>query len=75
MTWEVFSMKAKKVVALMLSTIMAFSLAGCGGSKEAAPADNAAATTDTAATTEAAGEEAAPEAMQGSVEGELTVTI
>lgn len=68
-------MKAKKVVALMLSTIMAFSLAGCGGSKEAAPADNAAATTDTAATTEAAGEEAAPEAMQGSVEGELTVTI
>ncbi len=56
-------MKTKRVVALLLSAITAMSMVACGS--------NAAGDT---ATGDAAGTEA-PQAMQGSVEGELTVSI
>lgn len=68
-------MKIKRIAALLMSSIMVLSLAGCGSAAPAAaPAEEAA----PAAEAEAApAEEKAEEApvMEGSKEGELTVTI
>lgn len=69
-------MKVKKIAALIMSSIMVLSLAGCGSSQAAAPAPAAQeeAQTEKEEAPDAAQEEA-PAAMEGSKEGELTVTI
>lgn len=61
-------MKAKRLAALLLSSVMAMSMVACGGASGSADNGSAASGGDTTAATEA-------EAMKGSVEGELTVTI
>ncbi len=66
-------MKAKKLLALLLSVATIATMAGCGSSEDASSA--APASDSGAAVEEAAQEEAAPEEMKGSVEGELVVTI
>ena len=71
-------MKVKKLAALLMSSVMAMSLAACGGSGAADTAEPASAeSTETAesADTAESTEKAQPEAMKGSVEGELTVSI
>ncbi len=70
-------MKAKKLAALLMSSVMAMSLAACGGSGSTGGAEPA--TAESTETTEAAADtaestEEAPAEMKGSVEGELTVT-
>ena len=65
-------MKARKLAALLMSAVMTLSLAACGSSGSAQstePAGNDGAAAASTAT------EAATDAMKGSVEGELTVTI
>ena len=62
----------KRIIALLLSTLMVTSLVGCGA-KEEAPAAAPAATEEAAPAAEAAEEE--PTSIGSSVEGELTVTI
>ena len=63
----------KKVMSLVLSAATVVSLVGCGGAT--APAQEAAAPAEVKEEAAAATEEAAPESIGSSVEGELTVTI
>ena len=60
-------MKAKKIAALVLSSFMAMSMMACGSSDSAS--------TDTTSTSESTTDSESTEAMKGSVEGELTVSI
>ena len=64
----------KRIIALLLSTLMVTSLVGCGATEEA-PAAAPAATEEAAPAAEAEAEAEEPTSIGSSVEGELTVTI
>ncbi|MBE5852412.1 MAG: sugar ABC transporter substrate-binding protein [Lachnospiraceae bacterium] len=67
-------MMKKRIIALLLSTLMVTSLVGCGATEEA-PAAAPAATEEAAPAAEAEAEAEEPTSIGSSVEGELTVTI
>ena len=57
-------MKARKITALLLSTVMAMSMMACGGASDTASSGDSADASQESASS-----------MKGSVEGELTVSI